>query len=281
MGAAGETLQVPPLLQPVPDGEGRPEQRDGRCPDGRGDADRAGVAPDDHAAPLPERGEPRRQPPQVGRWEHRHAADLVLPHHGDLPAVRPQHLRELGPPRAWPALHRHPGARNEEHGAVGQGRDARPAGRALVVAEDHPGWAHHRCDHALAREDPLVALADELVGRRRAPQVGHRAGAAGGGVVVDEVADAVEAGGGDDEVGRQLGQRLLDGGPLRVGLGEPDRGHRRVPVQEHGAGGVGEHDELARRVGLVERVHRRQHHHEVAEPAEQVDDEGPHRATPV
>ena len=47
--------------------------------------------------------------------------------------------------------------------------------------------------------------------------------------------------------------------------------------QQRVAGGVGEHAQLGAGVAAVQRVHHRQDHDEVAEPAEQVDHEDPAR----
>ena len=150
-----------------------------------------------------------------------------------------------------------------------------PSGGAFVGGEDDARRADRVGDDALGGEDPLVALAHQLVGGRAAPEVAHRPGAAGGGVRVDEVADAVEAGGRDGEVGREVGERRLDRGALVVLLRGADRGHGRVACQQRGPGGVGQDGELGVRVGLGQRVHARQHHDQVAEPAEEIDHEDP------
>ena len=58
----------------------------------------------------------------------------------------------------------------------------------------------------------------------------------------------------------------------------PDRdGDGRVVVEQRVAGGVGEDPQLGAGVAAVQRVHHRQGHDEVTEPAEQVDHEDPAR----
>ena len=67
-----------------------------------------------------------------------------------------------------------------------------------------------------------------------------------------------------------------DRGPLVV-PGDPDRRDGRVPRDERGPGRVGEQGERGTGVPVGEGVQGGQDHDQVAQPAEQVDDEDPHR----